>query len=303
MFVRGARPCPNPESARSLRVVVFTDVPQVAAAYPQILAGHGHKVVGIVTSRKRNFGYADVVSNAPESATVIVSDHPSHWAAMLAPLRPDLIVSTVFPWRIPQAALDLPPLGAINLHPSLLPKYRGTMTPNWTLLNGERTSGLTAHRMVADFDAGPILAQVPIEVSDDDDLMTYLRSLFSHMPAVLSTALKRVIAGDPGDPQDESQATYFGQLPEDQRVIDWNSPALRIHNQVRGFGAFLLPPGALATIDGVPSRILRTRLLADQETIAGATPGTVIGHDDDGLTIQCGDRPIRLLEYAPETTD
>src|SRR5687768_14454904 len=103
-----------PETPASLRVVVFTDMPQVAAAYPQLLAAYGHQVVGVVTSRKRTVGYVDVVSSSPASADVLVSDWPRRWARMLAPLRPDVIISTVFPWRIPQDVIDLPSLGAFN---------------------------------------------------------------------------------------------------------------------------------------------------------------------------------------------
>lgn len=282
----------------SLRVIVFTDMPEVAAAYPQLLAAHGHRLVGVVTSRKRNPNVAGVVSNVPDTATVIVSDTPRYWASMLAPMQPDLIISTVFPWRIPQAVIDLPRLGAFNIHPSLLPKYRGTMTPNWTLLNGERQSGITAHRMVADFDAGPILAQAAFEVSDDDDLAAYMQALYTHAPAVVSAALQRVIAGDPGEPQDESQATYFGVMPETHRIIDWNSPARRVYNQVRAYAAMVEPPGAVGTIDEVPSRIFQARLLPT-DTVAGIEPGTIIDRDGEGVTIQCADGPIKVLTYVP----
>jgi methionyl-tRNA formyltransferase len=285
----------------SWRIIVFTDAPQIAAMYARFLAARGHVIVGVVTSRKRNFGYIDVVASAPVTADVIVSDRPRRWARMLAPLRPDLIIATVFPWRIPQDVLDLPPLGAINLHPSLLPKYRGTMTPNWTFLNDERSAGITAHRMVADFDAGPILAQAEVEIRDDDDLMGYMQRLFGQTPTVLDAALARVAAGDPGDPQDESQATYFGALPEEQRVIDWSSPARRVHNQVRGFSALVAEPGAFATIDGLPSRVLSTRLLADDGSAGGAAPGTVLERGDGWITVQCGDRPIQVLRYEAET--
>jgi len=281
----------------SLRIVLFTDMPQIAAYYSQFLAAKGHRIVGVVTSRKRNFGFVDVVSSAPASADVLVSDRPRRWAAMLAPLRPELIISTVFPWRIPQDVIDLPALGAINVHPSLLPRYRGTMTPNWTFLNGEHTSGLTVHRMVADFDAGPVLAQMSLEITDEDELSSYMQRLFAHAPSLIEAALTRVIAGDPGDAQDESQATYYGMLPDDQRVIDWSSPARRVHNQIRGFAALVDPPGAYGTLDGTPSRILRTQLLSNDGTIADALPGTILSGSDDGLIVQCGDGPIRILAF------
>jgi methionyl-tRNA formyltransferase len=217
---------------------------------------------------------------------------------MLEPLRPDVILTTVFPWRIPQDVIDLPRLGAINVHPSLLPKYRGTMTPNWTLLNGETAGGMTAHRMVADFDAGPILAQVTAVIHDDDTIETYARRLFEQAPQLLAKAFARVTAGDPGDPQDESEATYFGHLPEDLRVIDWHDPARTIHNKVRGFSGFVSPPGAIGVIDGVPSRITRSRLLPGGGAAAVA-PGTVLARTDEGTVVQCGDGPLLVVEQAP----
>lgn len=285
----------------SLRVVLFTDLPPIVGAYSQLLAASGHRLIAVVTSRKRNFGYVEVVKNVPASADVIVSDHPRRWAGMLAPIRPDIIISTVFPWRIPQDVLDVPRLGAFNVHPSLLPKYRGTMTPNWTFLNGEQTAGLTAHRMVADFDAGPILAQVELDISDEDDIPSFMQRLFAQAPAVVMTAIQRMIAGDAGEPQDESQSTYYGQIPGDQRVIDWNSPSRRIHNQVRAFGAIYSPPGAYGTIDGVPSRILRSRLLASDDALDDVEPGTVIDRSSEGLIVQCGDGPILVVAYEPDT--
>ncbi len=284
----------------SLRIVLFTDIPQVAAFYSQFMPAQGHTIVGVVTSRKRNDDYVAVVGNAPATADVLVSDRPRRWAAMLAPLRPDVIISTVFPWRLPQDVIELPTFGAINLHPSMLPRYRGTMTPNWTFLNDERTSGLTAHRMVADFDAGPILAQVEMAVTDDDDLMSYMQRLFGHAPAIIDTAIQRVVAGDPGDMQDDTQATYFGALPEEQRHIDWNGSARRVHNQVRAFGGFVKPLGAFASIDGVPTRILRTRLSSNSSANTDVTPGTVISRNDDGLMIQCGDGVVEVLQYEPQ---
>jgi methionyl-tRNA formyltransferase len=220
---------------------------------------------------------------------------------MLKPLRPDLILTTVFPHRLPQELIDLPRLGAINIHPSLLPKYRGTMTPNWTLLNGERQAGITVHRMSAEFDTGPILAQAAVEVRDDDDLSSYMQRLFAQTPAVLFTAFAKVIAGDPGEPQDESQATYYGAIPDGLRIIDWTSPATRIHNQIRGLAALVDPPGALGTVEGVQSRILKARLMPDAGG-DGHQPGSVIDRLADGVVIQCGDGAIQLLYHEPVQT-
>lgn len=284
--------------ADRLRIVVFTDMPLVAAFYPSVLGELGHEFVGIVTSRRRYPGIGEIVNVAPLTTDIVVSEHPNRWAAIVGSMRPDVIISSSFPWRIPQAVLDAPRYGAFNLHPSLLPKYRGTATPFWTLLNGERATGLTAHRMVADFDAGPILSQVEIEIAEDDDVNAVMRAIIMRGPEVIVTAIQRLVAGDPGDPQDESQATYFGELPESERQVTWSSPARRIHNQVRAFAGLLSPPGAYATIDGAPVRLLKSRTVP-ADGMTAAEPGTVIARDDAGLTIQCGDGPIRVLQFEP----
>ncbi|HEX5166081.1 MAG TPA: hypothetical protein VFV93_11840, partial [Thermomicrobiales bacterium] len=142
---------------------------------------------------------------------------------------------------------------------------------------------------------------VAIEVSDDDDLASFMQKLFSQAPGVIATALEKVIAGDPGEPQDESQASYYGAIPDELRVIDWNSPAAHIYNQIRGLSAFVDPPGAFGTVDGVPARILKARLMPDAGG-DGHQPGSVIDRRADGVVVQCGDGAVQLLYHEPVGT-
>ena len=126
------------------RVVVFTNLPGgvVYRQMDELLRRLGHPIVGVVTTpgprRRRSRGYLDVVAAVRPGVDVLVSNPPERWAAMLAPLRPDLIVSGSFPWLIPDEVLALPRLGAINLHPALLPKGRGPNPIRWAIRNGER---------------------------------------------------------------------------------------------------------------------------------------------------------------------
>ena len=229
---------PAPES---WRIVVFTNIPGgvIYSLVDEVVRPLGHRVVGVVTSpgpkRRRSPTYLEVVAAVSPGVDVIVSNHPERWAAMLAPLQPDLIISGGFPWRIPSEVLALPRLGAINMHPALLPRYRGPAAIEWALRNGDAETGFTVHRLSPDFDTGPILAQVRIPIADEDDIDSLMAKFGSLLPGLLGQALERVARGDPGEAQDEAEATYAGLFEEEWRIIDWSQPARTIHNQVRSW--------------------------------------------------------------------
>jgi methionyl-tRNA formyltransferase len=289
---------PSPES---WRVVLFTDQVFIVNFYKDFLTAHGHRLVGLVTSAKRNRSYLDVVGAAGAGVDVLLSEHPRRWGAMVAPLRPDLVISNVFPWLIPAAVLTLPRLGAVNLHGGLLPHQRGTDTLFHVLRAGDRESGVTLHRANGAFDAGPILAQVRYPIADNDILADLVsKALRAIRELWTDDVLARIAAGDPGEPQDESKAIYYGKIADEAawKAIDWSQPARTVHNVVRSSGfARDLPPGAVGALDGAPHRITRTRLLP------GATgdgpPGAVVGREAGALLVQCGDGPIAVVAYAP----
>ncbi len=286
------------------RVVLMTDAGgQIAGGVQQILGGMGHKIVGIVTSpgpAGRGLGrYLEVVAAAPPNVDVIVSNHPKRWATMLAPLKPDIIMSMIFPWIIPDDVIALPRLAAINVHGGLLPRGRGPNAFGWAFRNGDPEVGLTVHYLDSGLDTGSLLAQAATPVGDDDDMETLFPHIASLLPGVLARAFQRIAAGDPGDVQDESLATYSGIFEEDYRAIDWSRSARDVHNQVRAWMAGLrgMVPGATGTIDGEAQRILKTQLVS--ENGGDVAPGTVVACDEDGVTIQCGAGRVKVLVSEP----
>ncbi|MBA3450932.1 MAG: methionyl-tRNA formyltransferase [Chloroflexia bacterium] len=289
----------------SWRIVVFTNMPggMVYSMVDEVVRPLGHRIVGVVTSpgpkRRRSPTYLEVVAAVAPGVDVIVSNHPARWAAMLLPLQPDLIVSGGFPWRLPADVLALPRLGAINFHDALLPRHRGPNATGWVLRAGDAETGLTVHRLTPEFDAGPILAQARVPITDDDDWSTVLPKFTALVPGLLHRALERVARGESGDPQDESQATEAGLFEDAWRVIDWSQPARTIHNQVRSWiGLRDIPPGALGQIDGETLHITRTRFLpADPGDREPAPPGTIVRRDGDHLVVQSGDGPIEILTW------
>ncbi len=283
------------------RVVVFTNLPGgvVYKQMDEVLRRLGHTIVGVVTTpgprRRRSRGYLDVVAAVRPGVDVLVSNHPERWAAMLAPLRPDLIVSGSFPWRIPDEVLALPRLGAINLHPALLPKGRGPNPIRWAIRNGEHEIGLTVHRTSSDFDTGPILAQGSFTIGEEESGDGILERLADMAPGLVEQALARIARGEPGEPQDETQASYAGEFEEAWRTIDWGQPARAIHNQVRSWSFF--GDGAHGEIDGRLLKITGTRLAPEGAT-GSLPPGTLLQQDEERLTVQCGDGPLEIVAWS-----
>ena len=237
-----------------------------------------------------------MVEVLPPGIDVIVSNHPERWAAMLAPLHPDLIICAGMPWLIPPEVVALPRLGAINFHPAALPKHRGPNAVEWAIRNGDPELGFSVHRIGGDFDNGPILAQGAVPIDDDDDMRTLLGKFGPLLPKLLGQAIARVARGETGDPQDESKASYAGMLEPEWREIDWSRSAREIHNQIRSWTGFReVPHGAFGEVDGERLQITRTRLLLESAT---GSPGAVLRRDDETIVIQCGDGPLELIAWS-----
>jgi methionyl-tRNA formyltransferase len=289
----------------SWRVVVFTNAPHgiVYTIADEVLRSMGHRIVGVVTSpgpkRRRSEGYLDVVEAVRPGIDVIVSNHPDRWADMIAPMKPDLILSGGFPWRIPEDVLAIPRLGAVNVHPSMLPRYRGPGPFEAIFRCGDSETGMTAHRISPEFDGGPILVQTPVPITDDDDAFSILGKMMQMLPEVFRQALERVARGEMGEPQDESLATYAGLQDESLRTIDWNRSARAIHNQVRSWtGLLATPKGAFAMFGDDEVVVEKTRLNSAAPTARGRpAPGTFLEQIDDEITIQCGDVPLTIVTW------
>jgi len=286
-----------------MRIVLFSNLSPFASRFEQVLKAFGHVPAGIVTTpgpgKNRSSSYVDIVQVTRPGIDVVVSNYPGRWAQMIEPMRPDLVLSMGFPWLIPEDVLAVPPLGAINIHASSLPKYRGPHPIGWAFRNGDSELGLTIHRLDSTFDTGNILATGTVPLTDDDDFSTvgdiYSQLLF----ALLGAALERAARGDAGEPQSEDGASEAPFFEPEWRFVDWNSPARTIHNQVRSWtGDRNISKGALATIDNQEICITRTRLVHDET--ASVAPGTVISRDGSTIRVQCGDMPIDVIEHMTE---
>ncbi len=286
------------------RVVVLSNI-QGGVVYhlaASVLQPLGHRIVGVVTTPgpKQIYdpAYLDVIANTPPEVEVLVTSRPSKLASILREWDVDLIIVGGFPWKLPPDVLALPRLGVINLHPTLLPRLRGRYAFEWTFRNGETETGFTVHRMAPEFDTGAILAQVAVPIEDDDDVDSLIRKFGPLLPDLLSTAVGRIARGETGEPQDESLATDSPAFEPEWRFIDWTRPARTVHNQVRSWtGQRTTPRGAFGDVDGERLLVLRTRLADAEADGGGNAPGTVVAREDDAIVVQCGDGPLRIVEW------
>ncbi|HKK13448.1 MAG TPA: formyltransferase [Gammaproteobacteria bacterium] len=232
------------------RIVAFA-YQEVGYVCLQTLIRRGANVVAVFTHRDaegENIWFRSVAGLAADHGIPVhLPDGPD--PATVRRLSPDLILSFYYRDLIGEEILALAPLGAFNMHGSLLPRYRGRAPVNWAVVRGEPETGVTLHHMTARADAGPIVDQEAVPIGPRDSIRVVYERVVAAAAAVLDRQLANLLAGTaPARPQDESLATYCrGRTPEDGR-IDWNAPAREVFNLIRGVthpypGAFTLADG------------------------------------------------------------
>lgn len=240
--------------------------------------------------------YASVAATAADYGLPLMTTADANTAELVrtvCTLRPDFVFSFYYRALLPAPLLGTARRGALNMHGSLLPKYRGRAPVNWAILRGERESGATLHYMVERADAGDIVDSQSVPILLDDDAREVLAKVTVAAEIVLTRSLPALVAGTaPRRPQPLLSGEYFGRRrPEDGR-IDWTRPALEIHNLVRAVAPPF--PGAFGAVAGERWEIHRTRV-----TACPAPPGGMqLFGADGGCYIACGDGAVLKLIAA-----
>lgn len=256
---------------------------------PDRPAGRGRSVamppVKVEALRRALPVYQPEKARAPESVERIRAE------------RPDLIVVVAYGQILPQAILDIPRLFCVNVHASLLPRYRGAAPINWAVARGETVTGVTIMRMDAGMDTGPMLLSREVRIGEEDTAGT-LFDLLSRVGAeALSEALDRLRAGSlPEIPQEEARATYAPLLTKEHGAIDWGNSAREIRNLVRGMTPW---PSAAAVHRGKTLKILAATV-GSTRTGGAASPGEVLSVGKEGIEVACGEGTLLLTRLQPE---
>jgi len=246
-----------------VRVVLISEVPAAVEGLSTLLRASGHEPVGLLcvrTDAERYPALDELLRAAPPELDIVMPATRSRIAPLLAQFDADVALCIGFPWKIPPDALATPRHGIVNGHPSLLPRYRGPSPVSWAIRNGETEIGFTLHYMDAELDTGNILEQVRIPLDDEHGWDDLTPKLANAVGGILPGVLERVERGDPGEPQDESHASYLGAFEPEYAWIDWGRSVTEIERQVRAWRfqpESIEPRGALTELDGATVRVLR----------------------------------------------
>lgn len=285
--------------------IVFMGTPEFAVPSLKALVEAGHEICGVFTQpdKPKNRGmklmptpvkeYA-LTQGAPVFQPVKMRDGEA--LGILKELSPELIVVAAYGKILPVDILELPPKGCINVHSSLLPKYRGSAPINWAILNGDDETGVSIQYMAEGVDTGDVIASAVTPISLEENA----QQLYNRLAEMGAELVCRVVADiEQGTahavPQDHSMASHAPMLSKELSPIDWNKSARQIHDQVRGLYPW---PSAITEIDGVRCKILRTAIAGEA---TGKTPGSFVQADKKGLKVACGGGEVlEILELQPD---
>ena len=282
--------------------IVFMGTPDFAVPSLEALVAAGHEVCGVFcqpdkpVGRHQNKLQPPAVKVCAQSHNIPVFQptklRDGTALAQLQELNPELIVVAAYGRILPDDILALPPKGCINVHSSLLPKYRGAAPINWAVVNGEKETGVTIMHMATELDAGDIIDQVKAPIDPDENVEAVHDRLAQLGGELLVKVVADIAAGTAKrTPQDHSQATLAPMLSRALSPIDWSRSAKEIHNQVRG-----LTPWPATSTD-ILGDTIKVFAVEEPGIETGKTPGTVIAANKAGIDVACGDgKVIRLTE-------
>lgn len=282
--------------------ILFMGTPDIAAESLAALIAAGHEIVGVFTRADKPVGRKQIMTAPPVKQLAQQHNIPVWQPATLRDgkaepifreLAPDLVVVVAYGRILPPELLHIAPLGCINLHVSLLPKYRGSAPIQWAVLNGDTETGVTIMQLDEGCDTGDILMVERVAIGPE----TTSGELFDQVSATgaktLVTAIEKLAAGElTPQPQNDAEATQAPPLTKDMARFDFTQSAAHIHNWVRGMNPW---PAAFFELDGKKVKVLESRVAPDAKS---APAGTVLALKP--LTIACGEGALQLLTVTPE---
>lgn len=273
--------------------IVFMGTPDFSVPILKSLVESGYNVVAIVTQPDRPVGRKKILTPPP-----VKVEAEKHQIDVLQPEKirneeevekvlayePDLIITAAFGQILPKSLLDGPKLGCINVHASLLPKYRGGAPIHQAIIDGEKETGVTIMYMVEKLDAGDMISQVTVPIDEDDHVGSMHDKLSEAGAKLLLETLPSIISGNvKREKQDESKATFARNITREMEQLDWSRGGEQLYNQIRGLHPW---PVAYTTFDQERVKVWETAL---HEMTGDETPGTILAIEDDRIVVQTGE--------------
>lgn len=284
-----------------MKKIIFMGTPVFAANILEDLIANGYKIDLVVSQPDKKVGRKQLLTATPVKQVAIKHDIPVFQPQKIREdfqpiidVKPDLIITAAYGQIVPQEVLDAPSIDCINVHGSLLPKYRGGAPIHYSVLNGDKETGVTIMKMVSKMDAGDIITTDKFPILENDttaivhDKMIKVASdlLIRTLPNILDNNYKLIA-------QDETKVTYSPNITKDQEKIMWDNHASQVHNQIRGLNSW---PGAYTLLDGNRFKIYLTNLTNEE---ANGEPGTIAKVTNEEIYVNCLDLQIKLLTVQP----
>ena len=282
--------------------ILFMGTPDFAVASLRRLVEDGHEICGVFTQPDKPKNRGHKLAPTPVKEYAITKNLPVHQPATLRDgaglelvrsLDPELIVVAAYGKLLPEEILSVPPLGSINVHSSLLPKYRGAAPINWAVLNGETETGVSIMYMAKELDAGDVILQKSTPIGETEDAQALTARLAELGAEALSEAVRALAAGTaPRTPQDHGKHTYAPMLGKELSPVDWTRSAHAVSCQVRG-----LLPWPCASTDVISGEEMKLYAVLETGEETAASPGVVTAAGKQGIDIACGDgKLLRVTE-------
>lgn len=279
--------------------VVFMGTPDFSVPVLETIIKEGYEVVGVVTQPDRPVGRKRVLTPTPVKQKALEYDIPvfqpekikDEYQTVLD-WKPDLIITAAFGQIIPKILLDAPKFGCINVHASLLPKYRGGAPIHQAIIDGETETGVTIMYMEVKMDTGDMISKVVVPIGEKDHTGSMFEKLSEAGAKLLAQTLPELLAGRlTAIPQNHDEATFAFNIKRENERMDWSKPARVLYNQVRGLHPW---PVAFTQLEELPVKVWWAE---PEEKTYDAEPGTIVKVSKEGIVVVCGDQKgLRLTD-------
>ena len=282
--------------------IIFMGTPEISSKVLEGLILDGYNIIAVIAQPDRPVGRKKILMSVPTKVVAEKYNIPVYQPVKIRKeyefvndLHPDLILTLAYGQIVPQGLLDIPTFGAINLHGSLLPKYRGAAPIQYALLNNDKVTGMTLMRMTKEMDAGEMYAKKEIAIDEEDNSTSLFIKMGDLALELAKESLPLFLEGKlEGIPQDESQVTFAPSIKPEEEKIDLNKTKEQIFGQIRALSE---TPGAYLYLNELKLKIYKAKIVSDE--ILGEA-GTIVKADKGGLYLQTVNGIIALLDLQKE---
>ena len=282
--------------------IIFMGTPEISAIVLSGLISNGYNVVALIAQPDRPVGRKKVLEPVPTKVVALEHNIPVYQPVKIrkeyefvSELHPDVIITLAYGQIVPQGLLDIPTLGCINLHGSLLPKYRGAAPIQYSLMNNDKETGMTLMKMVKEMDAGEMYATEKVEISLEDNSTSLFKKMGeAALRLILRELPKYLNCESVGVPQDESQVSFAPSIKPEEEKLDLNKSKEELFGYIRALSDY---PGAYLYFGEGKLKVYRSKIISDE---CLGEVGEIVKADKHGLHLQTKNGVLALLEVQPE---